>query len=124
MKVLVLGGGPAGTTTALQAGELGADITLVEASGSAAPASLRARRPIPGAELARTYDGLRDLTRLPASVAVIASADTGCQLASILDDFGAQVTLVEASPRLVPPADGSPRFRRLRGLRVVRIGSP
>ena len=31
MKVLVLGGGPAGATAALQAGELGADVTLVEA---------------------------------------------------------------------------------------------
>jgi pyruvate/2-oxoglutarate dehydrogenase complex dihydrolipoamide dehydrogenase (E3) component len=60
---------------------------------------MRARRPIPGAELARTFDGLRDLTRLPASVVVIGGADTGCQLASILGDFGAQVTLVEASPR-------------------------
>lgn len=31
MRVLVLGGGPAGTTAALQAAELGADVTLVEA---------------------------------------------------------------------------------------------
>jgi cation diffusion facilitator CzcD-associated flavoprotein CzcO len=45
-----------------------------------------------------TFDGLRDLTRLPASVVVIGGADTGCQLASILGDFGAQVTLVEAPP--------------------------
>ena len=33
MKVLVLGGGLAGTTAALQAGELGADVTLVEVKG-------------------------------------------------------------------------------------------
>jgi pyruvate/2-oxoglutarate dehydrogenase complex dihydrolipoamide dehydrogenase (E3) component len=31
MRVLVLGGGPAGATAALQARELGADVTLVEA---------------------------------------------------------------------------------------------
>lgn len=31
MRVPVLGGGPAGTTAALQAGELGADVTLIEA---------------------------------------------------------------------------------------------
>jgi pyruvate/2-oxoglutarate dehydrogenase complex dihydrolipoamide dehydrogenase (E3) component len=194
MRVLVLGGGPAGTTAALQAGELGADVTLVEAkrlggtslhegpapirtlaraarlirdtrswgrfglrgdapqvdiaaalgnAGQVAdyaheqkrladfvrsqgidliqdagpalfvdPHSVRiavgghARRlPIPGAELALTFDGLRDLTKLPASVAVVGGADTGCQLASILGDFGAHVTLVEASPRLVPHTD-------------------
>jgi thioredoxin reductase len=63
------------------------------------------RLPIPGAELALTYDDLAGLTALPASVAVVGGADTGCQLASILADFGAQVTLVEASPRLVPHAD-------------------
>jgi pyruvate/2-oxoglutarate dehydrogenase complex dihydrolipoamide dehydrogenase (E3) component len=83
-------------------------------------------RPAPdsSAELARTFDALRDLTRLPASVVVIGGADTGCQLASILGDFGAQVTLVEGPPRLVPRADGSPRFRRLQPLPAVRIGSP
>jgi pyruvate/2-oxoglutarate dehydrogenase complex dihydrolipoamide dehydrogenase (E3) component len=63
------------------------------------------RLPIPGAELALTYEDVRRLTALPASVAVVGGADTGCQLASILADFGAQVTLVEASPRLVPHAD-------------------
>lgn len=63
------------------------------------------RLPIPGAELALTYEDVRGLTALPASVAVVGGADTGCQLASILADFGAQVTLVEASPRLVPNAD-------------------
>jgi pyruvate/2-oxoglutarate dehydrogenase complex dihydrolipoamide dehydrogenase (E3) component len=207
MKVLVLGGGPAGATAALQAGELGADVTLVEAkrlggtSLNEGPAPIRTlvraarllrdtrswgrfglrgdppqvdiaaalsnasrvadyaheqerladfvrgqgvdlvqdagpalfidphtvripdgrtfggdavvvavgghpgRLPIPGAGLALTFDGLRDLTRLPASVAVVGGADTGCQLASILGDFGARVTLVEASPRLVPHAD-------------------
>ena len=85
---------------------------------------MRGQLPIPSAELAFTFDGLRDLTKLPALVAVVGGADTGCQLASILGDFGAQVTLVEASPCGVPHEDGSPRFRRLRGLRVVRIGSP
>jgi hypothetical protein len=31
---------------------------------------------------------------------------------------------VEASPRLVPHSNGSPRFRRLQALLAVRIGSP
>jgi pyruvate/2-oxoglutarate dehydrogenase complex dihydrolipoamide dehydrogenase (E3) component len=82
------------------------------------------RLPIPGAELALTYEDVRDLTALPASVAVVGGADTGCQLASILADFGAQVTLVEASPRLVPNADQdisatlADAFRR-RGISVL-----
>lgn len=63
------------------------------------------RLPIPGAELARTLDGLRELTVVPATVAVVGGADSGCQLASILADFGAQVTLLESSSRLVPRAD-------------------
>ena len=99
MKVPVLGGRPAGTTTALQADELGPDITLVEVkrlggtslNEGSAPDSRRGAR----AHLRRAARP----DRLPASVVVIASADTGCQLASILGAFGAQVTLVEASPR-------------------------
>jgi pyruvate/2-oxoglutarate dehydrogenase complex dihydrolipoamide dehydrogenase (E3) component len=63
------------------------------------------RLPIPGAELALTYTDLRTLTALPASAAVVGGADTGCQLASILADFGVDVTLIEAGPRLVPHAD-------------------
>ncbi len=63
------------------------------------------RLPIPGVELALTYENLRELTELPQSAAVIGGADTGCQLASILADFGVDVTLVEAGPRLVARAD-------------------
>ncbi len=63
------------------------------------------RPPIPGVELALTYEDLPDLTALPASAAVVGGADTGCQLASILADFGSNMTLIEAGPRLVPHAD-------------------
>lgn len=63
------------------------------------------RPPIPGVELARTYEDLRNLTALPTSAAVIGGADTGCQLASILADFGVSITLIEAGPRLVAHAD-------------------
>jgi pyruvate/2-oxoglutarate dehydrogenase complex dihydrolipoamide dehydrogenase (E3) component len=207
MKVLVLGGGPAGATAAMQARELGADVTLVEAkrlggtSLNEGPGPIRTlaraarlirdakswerfglrgdapqldiaaaldktrrvanyahehkrladavssrgievvvevgpatfvdphtvriadgrtfsgdavvvavgghpgRLPIPGAELALTNDDLRDLDRLPGSVAVIGGADTGCQVASILGDFGSRVTIIEGSPRLVARAD-------------------
>ena len=63
------------------------------------------RLPIPGAELALTYTDVRALTGLPGRVAVIGGADTGCQLASILADFGCQVLLLEYGPRLIPRAD-------------------
>jgi pyruvate/2-oxoglutarate dehydrogenase complex dihydrolipoamide dehydrogenase (E3) component len=63
------------------------------------------RLPIPGAELALTYTDLRALTALPGRVAVIGGADTGCQLASILADFGCQTVLLEYAPRLIPRAD-------------------
>ena len=36
---------------------------------------------------------------------MIGGADTGCQIASIFDDFGVAVTLFEAGPTLVPAAD-------------------
>ena len=42
---------------------------------------------------------------LPGRVCVIGAADTGCQLTSILADFGCDVTLVEYAPRIVPRAD-------------------
>jgi pyruvate/2-oxoglutarate dehydrogenase complex dihydrolipoamide dehydrogenase (E3) component len=64
-----------------------------------------ARLPIPGAELALTYEDIRSLASLPGRVAVIGGADTGCQIASILDDFGVAVTLFEAGPVLVPAGD-------------------
>jgi pyruvate/2-oxoglutarate dehydrogenase complex dihydrolipoamide dehydrogenase (E3) component len=82
------------------------------------------RLPIDGAELALTYTDLRALTRLPGRVAVIGGADTGCQLASILADFGCQTLLLEYAPRLTPRADQnlsaalSAAFTR-RGIEVV-----
>jgi dihydrolipoamide dehydrogenase len=63
------------------------------------------RLPIPGADLGMTYEDLRNLTVLPERICVIGAADTGCQLTSILADFGCQVTLVEYAPRIVPRAD-------------------
>ncbi len=64
-----------------------------------------ARLPIPGAELALTYEDIHSLAVLPGRVAVIGGADTGCQIASIFDDFGVAVTLFEAGPTLIPSAD-------------------
>jgi len=61
--------------------------------------------PVPGGELALTYEDIWSLKALPAEVTVIGGADTGCQMASIFADFGVRVRLIEAGPRLVPSAD-------------------
>ena len=63
------------------------------------------RLPIPGAELALTYEDIRQLTELPVSTVVIGGSDTGCQLASILVDFGSQVTVLEFADRIKPRSD-------------------
>ena len=63
------------------------------------------RLPIPGNELALTYSDIRSLKALPAAVAVVGAADTGCQIASILADLGTHVSLFEAGPTVVPHAD-------------------
>src|SRR5262245_18158965 len=66
----------------------------------------RAARPtIPGGDLALTYEDVRCLRSLPERVCVVGGADTGCQLASILADFGCQVWLLNRGPRIVSRAD-------------------
>jgi pyruvate/2-oxoglutarate dehydrogenase complex dihydrolipoamide dehydrogenase (E3) component len=63
--------------------------------------------PVPGGELALSYRDLLDLEALPQQVVVVGGADTGCQIASIFTDFGVDVRLIEAGPRIVPGADAS-----------------
>jgi len=76
-----------------------ADRVIIAVGGHAAPL------PVPGGSLALTYDDLRSLKALPDEVAVIGGADTGCQIASIFDDFGVAVRLLEFGPTLVASAD-------------------
>ena len=83
-----------------------------------------ARLPIPGAELALTYEDIPSLASLPGRVAVVGGADTGCQIASVFDDLGAAVTVYEAGPVLVPAADpsvseGLGRAFRARGMTIA-----
>lgn len=59
----------------------------------------------PGGEYALTHSDVWSLKRLPRSVAVVGAAATGCQLTSILASFGAQVTLLDLSPRILPAED-------------------
>ena len=61
--------------------------------------------PLPGAELALTYSDIWSLTQLPPSIAIVGGAATGCQLASILEDFGCQIYLLELAPRIIPQED-------------------
>ena len=60
---------------------------------------------IPGNELALSFHDLWSMTELPERVTVVGGSATGCQLASILIDFGAQVDIIEFADRLSPPSD-------------------
>ncbi len=64
-----------------------------------------ARLPIPGPDLALTYEDIPSLASFPRRVAGVGGADTGCQIASIFEDLGSTVSLFEAGPVLVPAAD-------------------
>ncbi|MCU1667082.1 MAG: FAD-dependent pyridine nucleotide-disulfide oxidoreductase [Blastococcus sp.] len=75
------------------------DRVIVAVGGHAAPL------PVPGGHLALTYDDLRTMKALPGAVAVVGGADTGCQIASIFDDFGASVRILEFGPTLLASAD-------------------
>jgi pyruvate/2-oxoglutarate dehydrogenase complex dihydrolipoamide dehydrogenase (E3) component len=97
------------------------DQIIVAVGGYAAPL------PVPGAELALTYNDIPSLTSLPADAAVAGGADTGCQIASILADFGVRVTIFEAGPSLIASADpavsaGLAEAFRARGI-TVRTGT-
>jgi pyruvate/2-oxoglutarate dehydrogenase complex dihydrolipoamide dehydrogenase (E3) component len=59
----------------------------------------------PGAELALTHSDVWTLKKLPQRVAIVGGAATGCQLASVLNEFGAVVTLLDVAPRILPTED-------------------
>ncbi len=61
--------------------------------------------PFPGADLALTHSSVWAMTELPRSVAIVGAAATGCQLASVFDDFGARVTLIDLAPHILPGED-------------------
>jgi pyruvate/2-oxoglutarate dehydrogenase complex dihydrolipoamide dehydrogenase (E3) component len=72
---------------------------IVAVGGHAAPL------PVPGGHLALSYDDLRSIKTLPDEVMVVGGADTGCQIASIFDDFGVTVRILEFGPTLLSFAD-------------------
>ncbi|HEU5038209.1 MAG TPA: dihydrolipoyl dehydrogenase [Nocardioides sp.] len=68
------------------------------------------------------------LDRVPASVVVLGGGVIGCEFASVWRSFGAEVTIVEALPHLVPAEDEASskaleRAFRKRGI-VFRTGTP
>ncbi len=78
----------------------------------------------PGAELALTHSDVWTLKELPKRVAIVGGAATGCQLASVLNQFGAEVTLLDVAPNILPIEDSetSNVMRQefeLRGIDVV-----
>lgn len=60
---------------------------------------------IPGNELALSFHDLWGMKELPKRVSVVGGSATGCQLASILIDFGVEVDIIEFADRLTPPSD-------------------
>jgi pyruvate/2-oxoglutarate dehydrogenase complex dihydrolipoamide dehydrogenase (E3) component len=80
------------TLTAEDGRQWQGDSIILAVGGYAAPL------PVPGSDLALTYDDIPSLTSLPSDVAIAGGADTGCQIASILSDFGVNVTIFEAGP--------------------------
>jgi len=63
--------------------------------------------PIPGLETAGylTSETVFGLTTLPPRLAVIGGGPLGCELAQAFARFGAEVTLLEAMPRILPRED-------------------
>ncbi|WP_370248134.1 dihydrolipoyl dehydrogenase [Nocardioides sp.] len=98
---------------------------LVLATGSM-PRTLPAV-PIDGRRVVTSEEALR-LDRVPASVVVLGGGVIGCEFASIWRSLGAEVTLVEALPRLVAGEDEAASAALQRGFRkrgiTVRTGSP
>jgi dihydrolipoamide dehydrogenase len=83
-------------------------------------------RTLPGIEI----DGERILTsehaltldRVPASAVVLGGGVIGCEFASVWRSFGAEVTIVEALPRLVPAEDEAVSKALERAFRKRKIG--
>jgi pyruvate/2-oxoglutarate dehydrogenase complex dihydrolipoamide dehydrogenase (E3) component len=86
-------------TVRFDSGEVSADRFIICVGGSPR------RLGFPGAEHTLTLSDIWSLDAMPASLIVVGSGATGCQVASIFADFGAQVTLMEVLPRLLITED-------------------
>ncbi|MEM9952193.1 MAG: NAD(P)/FAD-dependent oxidoreductase [Chloroflexota bacterium] len=61
--------------------------------------------PFAGAEHALTSSSVWDMTQAPQSVVIIGAGATGCQFASVFEDFGAKVTILDIAPRILITED-------------------
>ena len=102
-----------------------ADGTTLQAKNFIICAGGHARRlEFPGSEHTLTHSDVWSLPALPRSVVVVGGAATGCQLASILSDFGVEVWLLDTAARILPAEDElvsqtmTRRFQ-LQGIRVI-----
>jgi dihydrolipoamide dehydrogenase len=82
---------------------------------------------VDGERVITSEEALR-LDRVPASVIVLGGGVIGCEFASVWRSFGAEVTILEALPRLVPSEDEASskaleRAFRKRGI-VFKTGTP
>jgi dihydrolipoamide dehydrogenase len=68
-----------------------------------------------------TSEHALQLDRVPASVVVLGGGVIGCEFASVWASFGAEVTIVEALPRLVPVEDEASSKALERAFRKRRI---
>ncbi len=78
---------------------LAADRFIICAGGHAR------RIDFPGSEHALTHHDVWRLRQVPPAVTIVGGAATGCQLATIFNAFGSDVTLLEAAPRLLTGED-------------------
>lgn len=83
-------------------------------------------RTLPGIEIdgerILTSDNALSLDRVPRSVVVLGGGVIGCEFASVWRSFGAEVSIVEALPRLVPTEDEAASKALERAFRKRKIG--
>ena len=88
------------TTSPRTGGEtLSAEKFIIAAGGHARQLN------VPGGELALTHSDVWTLKELPKRVVIVGGAATGCQLASVLEQFGGEVTLLDVAPCILPTED-------------------
>lgn len=82
------------------------------------------RFPFPGSEYAITHHDIWTMKSLPRSVVIVGGANTGCQIASILNAFGTRVTVLEVNDRILGVEDqlvskvAAEAFRK-RGVEII-----
>ncbi|MDX2161670.1 MAG: NAD(P)/FAD-dependent oxidoreductase [bacterium] len=87
---------------------LAGDPRTVQADSILIAAGGRARRlNFPGAEHTLVHSDVWTLKSVPRRLVIVGSGATGCQLASVMQAFGAQVTLMDVAPRVLPTEDSA-----------------